>query len=135
MKKALSKIETKQAPKAIGPYSQAIRINAAGPLLFVSGQLPVDPATGEIVKGDIRVLTNRVLDNIEAILKEGGSSMQQVVRVDIFLKDLKADFVPMNEEYAKRFNPEAPPARQTVQVSELPKGAAIEISCIAIAQS
>jgi len=129
MNKSLEKVATDKAPKAIGPYSQAIKANN---LLFVSGQLPIDPKTGELVTGDIRVLTKQVLDNIEAILVAGGSSFDKVVRVDIFLKDLKKDFAPMNEEYAKRFSKDNPPARQTVQVSELPKGAPIEISCVAL---
>ncbi len=126
----IQKIETKKAPKAIGPYSQGIKTESAQ-LLFVSGQLPIDPNTGELVNGDITTLTKQVLDNIEAILKEGGSSFYQVVRVDIFLTDLK-NFTAMNEEYAKRFHPAHPPARQTIQVAALPKGAPIEISCIAI---
>lgn len=125
------KIDTEQAPKAIGPYSQAIIVPAGKELIFVSGQLPLDPATGALVKGDIGVLTHRVLDNIEAILKASGSSLHLMVRVDIFLKNL-ADFQVMNEEYAKRVNPHKPPARQTIQVAALPKDAAIEISCIAI---
>lgn len=133
MSRVIEKIETKQAPKAIGPYSQAIRVNGSPSMVYVSGQLPLDLATSELISGDIRVLTNRIIDNIEAILKTSGSSLQQVVRVDIFLKDLKKDFGPMNEEYAKRFNSPTPPARQTVQVSELPKGSPIEISCIAVA--
>lgn len=124
----LQKIDTPKAPKAIGPYSQAI-VN--GSHVFVSGQLPIDPSTGELVIGDIRVLTQRVLENIAAILQAGGSSMNDVIRVDIFLTDLKKDFVTMNEEYAKYFNDKTPPARQTIQVSALPKGASIEISCIA----
>lgn len=132
MSKNIKKIDTAKAPKAIGPYSQAIKVGSNSSLLFVSGQLPIDPATGELVTGDIRILTTRVLDNIEAILQAAGSSMNHVVRVDIFLTDLKKDFAPMNEEYGKRFDPANPPARQTIQVSALPKGAVIEISCIAV---
>lgn len=126
----LKKIDTAQAPKAIGPYSQAIISPLGKQLIFVSGQLPLDPETGVLVQGDIRVLTNRVLDNLEAILVAGGSRLHQMVRVDIFLKNM-SDFADMNEEYAKRVNPALPPARQTVEVSALPKGALIEISCIA----
>lgn len=129
----MKKIDTPKAPKAIGPYSQAIRVDHHPSVLFVSGQLPIDPATNELVSGDIRALTKQVIDNIEAILKAGGSSLNSVVRVDVFLKDLKKDFAPMNEEYAKRFT--SSPARQTVQVSELPKGVPIEISCIAIVEA
>ncbi|MFQ5730307.1 MAG: Rid family hydrolase [Waddliaceae bacterium] len=100
-------------------------------MLFVSGQLPIDPKTGEMVAGDIRLLTRQVVDNLEAILRAGGSSLQQVLRVDIFLIDLKEDFVAMNEEYAKRFKGPNFPARQTVQVSALPLGSSIEMSCVA----
>lgn len=125
----IKKIDTSKAPKAIGPYSQGIV--AKGQFVFVSGQLPIDPATGELVKGDIQTLTNRVLDNIAAILAASGCSFNEVVRVEVFLKDLK-DFAAMNTEYGKRFSPERPPARQTIQVSDLPKGAPIEISCIAV---
>jgi 2-iminobutanoate/2-iminopropanoate deaminase len=126
-----NKIETNLAPKAIGPYSQAVSVPAGDRLIFVSGQLPVDPKTGEFVQGDIQALTKCVMDNIAAILKAAGSSMDKVVRADVFLKDLKRDFAGMNEEYAKHFNSPVPPARQTVQVSELPKGAIVEISVIA----
>lgn len=125
---SLKKIETAQAPKAIGPYSQAIQ---AGQLLFVSGQLPIDPSTSKIVEQEIRVQTNRVLDNLEAILKESGCSFKEVARVDVFLQDLN-HFALLNEEYAKRFNHPTPPARQTIQVARLPLDALVEISCIAV---
>lgn len=125
------KIETVDAPKAIGPYSQAIVVAANQPLVFVSGQLPIDPQTGELMTADIATLTRQVIDNIEAILKASSSSLQHVLRTDVFLTNL-ADFQAMNEEYAKRFSPIAPPARQTIQVAALPKGAPIEISCIAV---
>ena len=127
------KVETLEAPKAIGPYSQGVKINSNQELLFVSGQLPIDPKTGKLVEGDIRVLTNQVLDNLEAILKAGGSGLQKVLRVDIFLKNLKNDFSLMNEEYSKRFTGVAP-ARQTVEVAELPMGSPIEISCVAYSE-
>jgi 2-iminobutanoate/2-iminopropanoate deaminase len=120
------KIETQQAPQAIGPYSQAV---ASPPFLFISGQLPLDPVTGKLVEGDIRLQVNRVLDNLEAILIAAGCSFQDVVRCDVFLKDLN-DFAILNQEYAKRFNRSVPPARQTVQV-RLPLDALVEISCIA----
>ncbi len=129
----LEKISTKDAPEAIGPYSQAIIVESGHPLIFVSGQLPIDPISGEMVQGDIKVLTKRVLDNIEAILRARGSDLHHVVRTDVFLKNLTRDFALMNEEYATRFCPKNPPARQTIQASELPKGALIEISCIAVA--
>jgi len=126
-----TQIKTTAAPQAMGPYSQGILVEGNPHWIFVSGQVPIDPATGKLVTGAITVLTDRVIDNIEAILKEAGSSLQQVVRVDVFLKDLKNDFNPMNEVYAQRFGGSVHPARQTVQVSELPLGAPIEISCIA----
>lgn len=132
MSKLLKKIATQAAPIAIGPYSQAIVVPGNHSLIFVSGQLPIDPKTGELIQGDIQALTKQTLDNIEAILIAGSSSLYSVVKTEVFLKDLKRDFAGMNEEYAKRFNPEAPPSRQTIQISDLPKGASIEISCIAI---
>ncbi len=124
-------IHTVEAPKAIGPYSQGVKIPSGSSLLFVSGQLPVNPKTGKLIESSIGEQTQQVIDNLEQILKAGGSSLGQVVRVDIFLKDLKKDFSAVNEEYGKRFNGPVPPARQTVQVSELPLGAPLEISCIA----
>lgn len=123
---------TEAAPSAIGPYSQAIVVQGNHSFVFVSGQLPIDPKTGELIQGDIKALTKQTLDNIEAILIASSSSLYNVVKTEIFLKDLKRDFDGMNEEYAKRFNPQAPPSRQTIQVSELPKGSFIEISCIAL---
>ncbi len=125
---AMKKIETDQAPQAIGPYSQAVD---AFPFIFVSGQLPLDPATGKLVEPDIRLQVNRVLDNLEAILKAGGCSFHSVVRCDVFVKELN-DFAIINQEYAKRFTQPIPPARQTIQVARLPLDALIEISCIAI---
>ena len=132
MTQRVQKIETKEAPTAIGPYSQGIAIAAGQPMLFISGQLPVDPKTGKLVEGSMEEMTKQVINNLKAILKAGGSSLKDVVRTDVFLKDLKKDFKAMNEEYAKHFTGETPPARQTVQVVELPLGASIEISCIAI---
>lgn len=126
------KIMTEKAPSAIGPYSQAIVIPPNQSLVFVSGQLPIDPKTGELIEGDIKTLTKRTLDNIEAILSASSSDFYHVIKTDVFLKDLKRDFNGMNEEYAKRINPQAPPARQTIQVADLPKGSLIEISCIAV---
>lgn len=124
----VKKIETSQAPKALGPYSQAIVSNG---LCFVSGQLPIDPKTGKLIEGDIRQMTRQVINNLEAILVASGSGLELVVRTDVFLKDLQ-DFQAMNEEYAKCFSQETPPARQTIQVADLPKSSPIEISCIAI---
>lgn len=119
-------VSTESAPKAIGPYSQAIR---AGSLLFVSGQVPIDPATGHLVEGDIAVQTRRVLQNLGAILDAAGLSFDHVVRTTVFLTDMN-DFAAMNEVYATRFASPAP-ARSTVQVARLPKDARIEIDAIA----
>lgn len=124
----LEKIETADAPAAIGPYVQAI---SAFPFIFVSGQLPLNPTTGQLVESDIRRQTNQVLDNLEAILKACQCTFLNVVRCDVFVKDLN-DFALINEEYAKRFTQPTPPARQTVQVARLPLDALIEISCIAM---
>ena len=122
-------IVTKDAPAAIGPYSQAIR---AGGLLFVSGQIPLDPATGQIVPGDVAAQAARVLKNLEAILVAGGSSFADVVRTTIYLVDL-AHFATVNEVYA-RFFAVPYPARVTVQVSALPRGSLVEIDAIAAAR-
>jgi 2-iminobutanoate/2-iminopropanoate deaminase len=125
----MTKVKTANAPAAIGPYSQAIVANGC---VYVSGQLPIDPRLGILSEGDIKTLTTLVIDNLEAILVAAGSSLEKVVRTDVFLKDLKKDFAAMNEIYASRFSISQPPARQTVQVSELPLGSPIEISCIAL---
>jgi len=119
-------ISTADAPAAIGPYSQAIK---SGDLVFLSGQIPIDPKTGELVVGDIAVQTERVLDNLAAVLAAAGTGFGSVVKTTIYLVDL-ADFQVVNETYAKRFSA-APPARATVQVSALPKGARVEIDAIA----
>jgi 2-iminobutanoate/2-iminopropanoate deaminase len=119
-------ISTADAPAAIGPYSQAIR---SGDLVFLSGQVPIDPKTGELVGGDIAAQTERVLDNLAAVLAAAGSGFADVVKTTIYLVDL-GDFLVVNQTYAKRFTA-APPARATVQVSALPKGARVEIDAIA----
>ena len=119
-------IETDGAPAAIGPYSQAVR---AGSLLFVSGQIPLDPATGEVVEGDVVAQTHRVMQSLGAILEAAGSGFDQVVRTTIYLTDLRV-FARVNEAYASYF--EAPaPARATVQVAALPKGVEVEIDAVA----
>jgi 2-iminobutanoate/2-iminopropanoate deaminase len=119
-------VVTERAPGAIGPYSQGIK---AGALLFVSGQVPLDPATGRIVEGDIAAQTRRVMQNLEAILSAAGASLQSVVRTTVFLADMD-DFAAMNQVYGSFF--EAPaPARSTVQVSRLPKDARVEIDAVA----
>ncbi len=120
-------ISTTKAPAAIGPYSQAIHANG---MIFVSGQLPVDPSTGNFAEGDIKDLTRQSLNNIKSILEEAGSSMQKVVKTSVFLADMD-DFAAMNEVYAQFF--EQPfPARSAVAVKTLPKGARVEIECIAV---
>lgn len=120
-------IATTQAPAAIGPYSQAVK---AGNLVFLSGQIPLDPATGAIVAGGIDKQTERVMHNLEAVLRAAGCRFTDVVRTTIFLTDL-ANFAAVNEVYGKFFG-ETPPARATVQVSALPKGAHVEIDAIAL---
>lgn len=117
---------SEDAPRAIGPYSQAI---VAGHLVFCSGQLPIDPATGQLVEGDIAVQTARVLDNLAAVLRAAGSGLAQVVKTTVFLQDLN-DFNAMNEAYALKFGQHRP-ARSTFEVAKLPRGARIEIECIA----
>jgi 2-iminobutanoate/2-iminopropanoate deaminase len=114
------------APRAVGPYSQAI---LSGDLIFVSGQIPLDPATGALVTGSIDDATRRVLDNLNAVLAEAGASLNDVVKTTIYLIDL-ADFARVNAVYASYFT-ECPPARATVQVAGLPLGAAVEIDAIA----
>lgn len=119
-------IATDGAPKAIGPYSQAIR---SGDLIFLSGQIPLDPATGELVRGTIEAEVTRVLDNIRAVLDAAGARPDDVVRTTVYLTDM-ADFQAMNGVYAKFFG-DARPARSTVQVAGLPRGARVEIDVIA----
>ncbi len=119
-------ISTTEAPTAVGPYSQAI---AAGGLVFCSGQIPLEPATGVLIEGDISRQTERVLQNIAAVLRAHGLGMEQVVKTTVFLTDL-SNFGEMNIEYAKHF-PNDPPARSTIQVAALPKGANVEIEAIA----
>ncbi|MEN2984837.1 MAG: RidA family protein [Dictyoglomaceae bacterium] len=118
---------TNKAPKAIGPYSQAIKV---GNFIFISGQIPIDPNTGEVIEGDIREQTKRVLENIKGILESVSCSLNNVIKTTVFLKNLD-DFSAMNEIYATYF-PENPPARSTIEVSRLPKGVSIEIEAIAI---
>jgi 2-iminobutanoate/2-iminopropanoate deaminase len=119
-------ISSPDAPKAIGPYSQAVR---AGQLLFLSGQVPLDPVTGQMVTGDIAAETRRVFENLAAVLKAGGRSFDDVVRTTVYLADMN-DFAAMNEVYGQYFS-EPFPARATVQVARLPKDARVEIDVIA----
>lgn len=124
MEKAV--IATNKAPAAIGPYSQAIRM---GNMVFLSGQIPLHPATGEIVAGDIKVQTRQVLENVKCILEAAGSSLDQVVKTTIFMKDLN-DYAAVNAVY-QEFFPKEPPARAAVQAARLPRDAGVEIETIA----
>jgi len=124
----IKKIQTAKAPQAIGPYSQAI---SAGDMVFVSGQIPIDPSTGEVVKGGIKEQTALVIENTENILKECGAALGSVVKVDVFLNDLN-DFTLMNEVYSSSFKGDVKPSRCVVQVARLPKDVSIEMSCIAV---
>lgn len=121
-------IATNDGPKAIGPYSQAIKANG---FVFVSGQIPFDPATQQLIEGDIGAQTERVLQNLSAILKAAGSSLDLVVKAGVFLKNM-SDFAAMNEVYGRYFT-QAPPARSTVEVARLPKDVLVEIDVIALA--
>ena len=121
-----SVVSTPKAPKAIGPYSQAI---VAGDFVFTSGQIPLDPETQALVTGDIRAQTERVMENLGAVLAAAGVGFDKVVKATIFVADLN-DFAAVNEIYGKRF-PRDPPARSTVQVAALPKGARVEIELVA----
>lgn len=119
-------IRPAKSPAAVGPYNHAVRL---GDLLFCAGQIPIEPATGNLVTGDIKVQTQRVLENVKAILEDQKLSLENVVKSTVFLTNL-ADFAGMNEVYAKYFTTEFP-ARSTIQVAALPKGASVEIEVIA----
>lgn len=121
-------IQTDQAPAAIGPYSQGVVI-CSGKLVFTAGQIPVDPQTGELVKGGIEEQTRRVLENLSAVLKAAGTDLKHAVKTTVFLKDMN-DFVKMNGVY-DTFFPENPPARSAVEAARLPKDVLIEIECVA----
>lgn len=121
-------ISTEHGPKAIGPYSQAVKANG---LVFISGQVALHPATGQLIEGGIAQQTERVLENLRGIVEAAGSSMHKAVKVTVFLKDMN-DFAAMNEVYARYF-PAAPPARSTVEVARLPKDVSIEIDLVALA--
>jgi len=120
-------IKTDKAPAAIGPYSQGIEFDSK--LVFTSGQIPLDPKTGQMVEGDIKVQTKQVLENLKAVLEAGGSNLKKVIKCTVFLADMN-DFAAMNEVYGEYFN-QAPPARSAFQVARLPKDAKIEIEAIA----
>jgi 2-iminobutanoate/2-iminopropanoate deaminase len=119
-------VSTPAAPKAIGPYSQAVIHNG---LAFLSGQIPLDPASGQLVAGDIAAQTERVLENIKAVLEACGSSLDKVLKTTVFLKDM-GDFPKMNEVYGRYFTSDAP-ARSTVEAARLPRDVQVEIDCIA----
>lgn len=121
-------VQTEGAPRAIGPYSQAIK---AGGLIFTSGQIAIDPATGQMIEGGIREQTERALENIKAILEAAGSSLDRVLKTTVYLADM-GDFQQMNEVYQRYFGSD-PPARSTVQVARLPRDARVEIEAIALA--
>lgn len=122
-------LHTDRAPKAIGPYSQAVR---AGNLLYTSGQIPLDPETGELVTGSFEAMSRRVFDNLKAVLESGGASFRHVIKATVFLKSM-SDFAVLNGIYAEYFG-DHKPARSTVAVSELPKGALLEIELVAIVE-
>jgi 2-iminobutanoate/2-iminopropanoate deaminase len=121
------RVQTDSAPKAIGPYSQAIRSNG---FVFASGQIPLDPATMQIVEGGVREQTQRVMENLSAVLEAAGSSLERVVKTTVYLKDLN-DFAEMNEVYGSFFT-DTPPARSTVEVARLPRDVRVEIDVIAV---
>lgn len=125
-------LKTELAPQAVGPYSQGIEaFNGSQKMVFVSGQIPIDPKTGKLIQGNIQEATRMCLKNIEAILHKAHLKLSDVVRVEIFMTDL-SNFLKLNDEYINHFKGPVFPARQTVEVSKLPKDAEIEISCIAI---
>jgi len=120
-------VQTASAPKAIGPYAQAIKANG---FLYTAGQIPIDPKTGNFVEGGIGAQTRQVLENLRAVLQAGGSSLDRVIKATVFLKNM-ADFAAMNEVYAQYLG-SAKPARSTVAVAELPRGALVEIDLVAL---
>ncbi len=123
-------VQTDKAPAAIGPYSQAVK---AGGFVFLSGQVALDPVSGQVVEGDVRAQTERVLQNLQAVLAAAGSSLAAVVKTTVFLADMN-DFAAMNEVYGRFFSSD-PPARATVQAARLPKDVQVEIDLIALAGS
>ena len=120
-------VHTDRAPKVIGPYTQAVKANG---FVYTAGQIPIDPSTGNIVDGGVTEQTRQVLENLKAVLQAAGSSLEQVVKATVFLKQM-ADFAAMNEVYAEYLS-DAKPARSTVAVAELPRGALVEIEAVAL---
>lgn len=127
---SLRRITTDQAPHPIGPYSQAILVD--GKFLYTAGQVAIDPATGQVIEGDIKAQTRQVLKNLDAILKAGGASLKSVFKTTVFLKDMN-EFAAMNEVYAEFFS-ESKPARSTVEVARLPKDVKVEIEAVALVE-
>ena len=127
-----SALNVPDAPQALGPYSQAqiIRMHGGNRMVFTSGQVPIDPATGELVDGDIGAQTERIFRNIEAVLAGANLALADIVKTTVYLADM-GDFAPMNEAYAREFEDD-PPARSTIAVAGLPKGARVEIEAIAV---
>ncbi|MGE5217330.1 MAG: RidA family protein [Chloroflexota bacterium] len=121
-------VSTDKAPRAIGPYEQAVKV---GEFIYVSGQIPLDPKTGDVVEGGIAVQTGRVMENLKAVVEAAGSSFDRVVKATVFLKNI-GDFAAMNEVYAEYLG-KAKPARSTVAVADLPRGALVEVDLIALA--
>ena len=126
----MESIQTAAAPQAIGPYSQAIRISGGNDLIFASGQIPLDPSTMQLVEADIRLQTERVLMNLQAVLEAAGSSLARVVKTTVYLADMN-DFAAMNDVYGRYFDATRP-ARSTVEVARLPRDARVEIDVIAL---
>ncbi len=124
----LETVNTEKAPRPVGPYSQAVR---AGGFIFVSGQIPLDPVTGEVAANDIAAQTRRAVENLKAILEKAGSGLDKVVKTTLYLKDLR-DFARCNEIYAEYFG-ESKPARSTIEAAALPKGVLLEIDAVALA--
>ena len=124
-----SAVKSQKAPQAVGPYSQAIK---AGGFIFLSGQIPIDPATGTLIQGGVAAETRQVLRNLEAVLKDAGASLNDVVKTTVYLKDI-SKFSEMNNVYAEFFR-EPYPARATVEARDLPKGAQVEIDAVAVAE-
>jgi 2-iminobutanoate/2-iminopropanoate deaminase len=120
-------VATDGAPKAIGPYSQAIVHNGVA---YLSGQIPLDPATGQVIEGDIVAQTTRVLENLKAVLAASGSSLDRVLKTTVYIQDM-VEFAKMNEVYGKYFG-DKPPARSTIEAARLPRDVRVEIDCIAI---
>lgn len=126
MKKYIIKMET--APKPVGPYNMAVK---AGDFVFTAGQIPLDPQTGEIIKGGITEQTQQAIKNLKSVLKDAGTSLDNIVKTTVFLKNM-GDFAAMNAVYAEYFNAETAPARSTVEAARLPKDALVEIECVAV---